>query len=37
MAAEASSGYGEIGVLENYLELSENQTTLNKKIREKQG
>lgn len=37
MAAEPSSGYGEIGVLENYLELSENQTTLNKKIREKQA
>jgi len=36
MAAEASSGYGEIGVLEKYLELSENQTTFNKKIREKQ-
>ena len=37
MAAEPSSGYGEIGVLENYLELSENQTTLNKEIREKQA
>lgn len=37
MAAEPLSGYGEIGVLENYLELSENQTTLNKEIREKQA
>lgn len=37
MAAEPQSGYGEMGVMEFYLELSESQTALNKKIKETQA
>jgi len=36
-AAEPESTYGEIGVLERYLELSDAQTDLNKKIKDNQA
>ena len=34
MAAEAEAAYGEVAILEQYLELVERQTNLNKKIKE---